>query len=109
MTKHEAFKQFVESTEITIPRFTGTDDGGLSFLDQPDSWENATAEEVAAAKKRAIEISNTITAEQTRGYKLASLVASAARKRGDNDAAHIADMVDGVHEYVVADLVAEKK
>jgi len=104
MTKQEVFKKFVEESQVTIPRFTGVDDGGLGFLDQPDEWQDATTEEVRAAKNRLIGLADTIA--PAKGLKFASVVASAARKAKDDDAEHIAELIAGMPEYVKADLLA---
>ena len=105
MKKHEIFKKFVMDSEITIPRFTGgDDDGGLEFLDQPESFENASIVEVESAKKRVLQIADTI--QNVEGKKLAAVVAHIAGENGDSDAEHIALIIAGDPAYVKADLMA---
>ena len=107
MTKQEIFKKFVTESEITIPRFTGNDDGGLGFLDQPDSWESTSITEVDSAKQRVLQIASHLPAQAVTGKKLAGLVAHIAGKNGDPDAKHIATIIAGDPEYVRADLMAD--
>lgn len=107
MSKHAIFEKFVLAASITIPRFTGHEKSELDFLDQPDAWDSAPESEVTEAKQQAIEISRRISVEQTKGRKLAGMVATIARKQGDQDAAYIADIIAGYREYVVADLLEQ--
>ena len=108
MNKQEVFEKFVTESAITIPRFTGDDDGGLGFLDQPDSWGNASIDEVVSAKQRVLQIASHIPARAVAGKKLASLVAHIAGENGDSDAEHIAAIIAGDPEYVRADLLSQE-
>lgn len=106
--KYDALESAILNGQFNIVRFTGTDDGGLGFLDQPDEWQNATAQEIESAKTRVLEIASRLIANGIilRGKKLAAVVGVEARKSGDNDAAEIADQVGGNSAYIRADVIA---
>lgn len=106
MTKHEVFKKFVTETDLTIPRFTGTDDG-LEFLDRPEAFANAPVVDVESARCRAIEIAEQISSEHTQGIKLGSIVARIAGNNGDSDAEYIATIISDDPQYVREDLLAD--
>uniref|UniRef100_A0A6M3X9H4 Uncharacterized protein n=1 Tax=viral metagenome TaxID=1070528 RepID=A0A6M3X9H4_9ZZZZ len=102
MNKRQFFIDYLKSAQIEIPRFTGTDTGGLDFLDQPDNWENATPAETVVIKNRAVALSK--KTEIVPGEKFSDSVRKMAEN--DPDVAYISEIISGEHEYVQGDLLS---